>query len=206
MNRLNTLTAERKAKLDSIGFVWEVRPDPDNQWNEMFEKLKAYKREHGDCLVPQRYNKDRALGLWVTRQRTERKANRLTAERKAKLDSIGFVWEPDEQKWNEMFEKLKAYKRNHGDCLVPVDYAKDKQLGYWVSTQRRKTNKLAAERKAKLDSIGFVWEVKPDPDDQWNKMFEKLKAYKRNYGDCLVPQAIQQRQGTWSLGNDATRR
>ena len=107
----------------------------------MFEKLKDYKREHGDCLVPKQYNKDKALGLWVTRQRTERKANRLEAERKAKLDSIGFVWEvrpdPDDQ-WNEMFEKLKAYKHKHGDCLVPQRYNKDRALGLWVMTQRTK--------------------------------------------------------------------
>ena len=35
--------------------------DDKNKWNEMFEKLKAYKREHGDCLVPQRYEKDKHL-------------------------------------------------------------------------------------------------------------------------------------------------
>ena len=63
----------------------------------MFEKLKAYKREHGDCLVPKEYDEDKSLGLWVRMQRMQRKANRLTAERKAKLDSIGFVWEPHDQ-------------------------------------------------------------------------------------------------------------
>ena len=168
------------------------------QWNEMFEKLKAYKREHGDCLVPQLYDKDKALGVWVMTQRTKMKANILAAERKAKLDSIGFVWESDEQKWNGMFEKLNAYKRNYGDCLVPIEYAEDKQLGYWVVTQctQRKANRLAAERKAKLDSIGFVWE---SHEQSWNRMFEKLKIYKQNYGDCLVPKEYDEDKslGLW---------
>jgi len=179
--KANTMTVARKAKLDSIGFVW----DPiDQQWNEMYEKLEAYKRVHGDCLVPQRYAKDESLGLWVKTQRRYHQANTLTAERKAKLDSIGFVWEviPD---WNEMYEKLKTYKHQHGDCLVPAIYDKDKSLGLWVMTQRRyhQANTLTAERKAKLDSIGFAWVVRPD----WNEMFEKLKVYKREHGDYLVP-------------------
>ena len=69
--------------------------------------------------------------------------NTLTAERKAKLDSIGFVWEPYDEQWNEMFEKLKAYKREHGDCLVPAAIPKDKHLVYWVAdatTKRKATN------------------------------------------------------------------
>ena len=32
------------------------------KWNVMFERLKEYKEEYGDCLVPQRYEKDPKLG------------------------------------------------------------------------------------------------------------------------------------------------
>ena len=59
----------------------------------MFEKLKEYKQQHGDCLVPKRYKIDPALGYWVGNQRTAHKTNKISDERKAKLDSIGFVWE-----------------------------------------------------------------------------------------------------------------
>jgi hypothetical protein len=34
-------------------------------------------------------------------------------------------------KWDDMFERLIAYKNEHGDCLVPNRYAKDPQLGSW---------------------------------------------------------------------------
>ena len=66
--------------------------DDKNKWHAMLEELKAYKHEHGDCIMPQLYDKDKALGLWVMMQCNQRKANLLAAERKAKLDSIGFVW------------------------------------------------------------------------------------------------------------------
>ena len=37
----------------------------DAKWNVMFERLKEYKEEYGDCLVPTRYEKDPKLGQWV---------------------------------------------------------------------------------------------------------------------------------------------
>ena len=44
--------------------------------------------------------------------------------------------------WDEMFGRLVAYKHQHGDCLVPQKYI-DKQLGSWVSTQRRSKTQRA---------------------------------------------------------------
>ena len=67
-------------------------PTAPTPWEEQFERLSAYKREYGDCLVPRKYEIDRRLGNWVHTQRRSWKANKLPADRKAKLDSIGFVF------------------------------------------------------------------------------------------------------------------
>ena len=37
------LTADRMARLESIGFVWSLRDD----WHKHFNELKAFKEEHG---------------------------------------------------------------------------------------------------------------------------------------------------------------
>ena len=37
------------------------------------------------------------------------------------------------ERWNIMFERLKDYKKMHGDCLVPFKYIDDPKLGSWVS-------------------------------------------------------------------------
>ena len=130
----------------------------------MFEKLKAYKHQHGDCLVPKVYKADPALGRWVYNQRSRNRDNKLEVDRKAKLDLIGFVWSTNiyNDQWNNMFERLTAYKRQHGDCLVPKAYKEDQALGSWVHKQRSRNtaNKLDADRKAKLDSIGFIWDAR----------------------------------------------
>ena len=94
----------------------------------MFERLKEYKEEYGDCLVPKRYADDPKLGLWVSRQRRISTLDDKTKkERRDKLNSIGFVWSVREagrsskldKKWNDKFERLVQYKQEHGDCLVP---------------------------------------------------------------------------------------
>ena len=46
---------------------------------------------------------------------------------------------------------------------------------------------MPSERKAKLDSIGFIWKnkktaVKGDDDADWDRMYEKLKMFKEMFG------------------------
>jgi hypothetical protein len=41
------------------------------------------------------------------------------------------------EQWDSMFERLKAYKAQHGDCLVPKRCVADPKLGTWVETQVR---------------------------------------------------------------------
>jgi hypothetical protein len=44
-----------------------------------------------------------------------------------------------------------------------------------------------------LDEIDFVW----DTDEfQWNKNFESLKAYKKEFGDCKVPYPYKTSDGS----------
>lgn len=79
------------------------------QWNEMLERLKAYKAQYGDTLVPKRFAQDPRLGTWVETQRVQYKRlprihdesvghevpqpnKRLTAERLQKLSDLEFCW------------------------------------------------------------------------------------------------------------------
>jgi hypothetical protein len=83
------LTPERKKKLDDLGFVWKIRRD----WEDWYQELKEYKKEFGDCGVPARYktNDGTALGTWVVNQRVSQES--LPPERKKLLDDLGFVWD-----------------------------------------------------------------------------------------------------------------
>ena len=43
------LTRERREKLESIGFAWQVRNRPE--WEARFSELLEYRKKHGDCKV-----------------------------------------------------------------------------------------------------------------------------------------------------------
>ena len=59
----------RQESEDTLEYKQSVRHSYDEQWDAMFEALVAYKRQHGDCLVPKRYKADPKLGTWVDTQR-----------------------------------------------------------------------------------------------------------------------------------------
>jgi hypothetical protein len=82
---------DRAKKLDEIGFQWRVREG--NVWEDMFEKLTAFRDQYGHCNVPQRWDEDRELGRWVNTQRIHfRRGDIADVNRIKRLEAIGFVW------------------------------------------------------------------------------------------------------------------
>ncbi|GKY95938.1 hypothetical protein MPSEU_000554400 [Mayamaea pseudoterrestris] len=180
-----TLDTDREAKLNDIGFTWEIRVS----WQVMFERLKALMEKNGHCNVPAGGGK---LGPWVTKQRMSYKNSILDTDREAKLNSIGFLWQARaRESWLDMFDRLKVYKEMHGHCNVPAGSG---NLGTWVSTQRKGYQKstIDNDREAQLNGIGFVWQVRVP----WHGMFERLKVFKEMHGHCYVPYN-EGTLGTW---------
>ena len=145
------ITQERIDQLNEIDFVWEVGGGTrDASWKQHFNELVKYKKKHGDCLVPQKYEHNVRLGTWVTKQRVEHKKwlkgvhSRLTQERIDQLNEIDFVWEvgqsqPEDALWKQRFNELVKYKKKHGDCLVPRNYEHNRKLGRWVQVRECNT-------------------------------------------------------------------
>ena len=82
------MSEERISLLNSIVFDWvSVR-----SWDEMYQRLVAYKNEHKDTKVPSKYDQDPQLGNWVSNQRSAYNRKQLSRERTRLLNSIGFDW------------------------------------------------------------------------------------------------------------------
>jgi hypothetical protein len=81
------------------------------------------------------------------------------------------------------FEQLEDYKKANGDCNVSLNLM---DFGLLYSAMPKKRTQLSDERKAKLDSIGFVWSTMRCHTD-WDVRFQQLLEYKEIFGDCHVP-------------------
>ena len=86
------LLDERYSLLVSINFNWKDGARPRTNWFHMYERPVEYKKEHNNANVPQKYDLDTKLGLWVMRQRNTYNNNKLLDEYTSLLNSIGFVW------------------------------------------------------------------------------------------------------------------
>jgi len=192
-------------KFDWNPTTWKTRLlNGDDQWKLRLEELKQYKTEYGDYYVPQHYkgtHGNSTLGHWVDSQRQiyrqlqiqKEKAKNdssiaispLLQTRIVKLNAIGFQWSakhkkhsPRDRLWYERLDDLMEYKKQHGNCLVPLRYRPNPKLGRWVCTQRqqyrlKKTQEeeggveegemksmMNEERQKILDNVGFVWTVR----------------------------------------------
>ncbi len=168
LKRNDKLSVNKVRQLESIGFNWgrklgELGADgltvEEQQWERMFNELLEFKKSKGHCNVPSKKSK---LGNWVMVQRRNKKRkNDFNPERVRRLNGIEFNWVSQRNKltWEEMYAILLKYKREHGDCNVPVAWPENQKLRWWVQNQRsaKKTKKLSADKVRCLDEIGF-WE------------------------------------------------
>ena len=177
------ISPERIAKLDEIGFEWDashyITQANDKAWETRLAALIKYKEKHGDFNVPRKHKANKQLGNWVATQRrqynlhNQGKKAKISLERIAKLNEIGFEWDAshkaaaqhDEGAWEARLAELIKYKEKHGDFNVPRKHKANKQLGNWVAAQRHqcklhnqgKKAKTSPERIAKLNKVGFNW-------------------------------------------------
>jgi len=161
-------------------------------WEAWLGLLEEYKEANGNCNAP---FKAGSLGRWVSHQRSayNAKPQRITPERIARLEAIGFEWDPQAAAWEASFKELLAYKEANGNCNVP---AQGSSLGRWVHHQRKayneKPQRLSPERIARLEEIGFEWDALAAA---WEASFKELLAYKEAKGNCNAPRSSS--LGVW---------
>lgn len=161
-------------------------------WNLEFEGLKEYKRKFDDTLVPK--NHDSSMRCPVKRttnlNTTDKLNKRLNMEisnaeksEESREKSTSYVsgevdtglqklrkskrQKKKEEKWLEMFHRLKLYKELTGHCDVPQWCPGNQELGSFVASQRdhyryfqegKSFSLMTDEKLSILTSIGFIWE------------------------------------------------
>jgi hypothetical protein len=77
--------------------------------------------EEKDC-------KDRASNEMESKKKSKRKPPKLSDDKIAKLEGIGFEFDSRDAKWLQKLDVLLKYKKKHGDFLVPSSYPEDPTL------------------------------------------------------------------------------
>jgi len=139
-------------------------------WDVNYQKLVAYKAEHGHATVPFKYKAPCGfcLGQWVCTQRAAKARGMLDSRQIERLDCLNFVWRIravrkgwKKWSWDSVILKLKDYKAEHGHLAVRQRFrtADDCPLGRWVQNRRqeRRRGRLDQEQIEELDSLEFVW-------------------------------------------------
>jgi len=201
------MSPKRKILLDDIGMIWDA---VESKWQKMYEIAKMYYEQHGNLAISienkvlvendsliiirpkdPRYNDKNAINLggWINKQRQAydgKSTSKMTPERQELLENIGMLWDPNESKWQKMYEIAKIYYEQYGYLSVSTEYkvkiegenlivikADDPryndedaiELGKWINRQRQaylgtRSYKMTPERKAMLENIGMIWVVK----------------------------------------------
>ncbi|MBL9133671.1 MAG: helicase associated domain-containing protein, partial [Verrucomicrobiaceae bacterium] len=160
------LTAERRKRLEALGMTLPAavkqgrkkaaRPlsaTVEDDWERLFARLDAWQQLHGHCEVWPEGPDQAELARWVKEQRRLHVAQRLTEEQSARLDALGLFRDRSgtdrAQLWEQRFQELAAYAREHGH--TNVTRAQNLALANWRDTQResRRKGMLKAERVAR---------------------------------------------------------
>lgn len=133
----------------------------NERWERGFTALLKFRRREGhSCPSRHHIESNFKLGDWVSVQRYRKKF--LSTERKQRLDAIGFVWDWRDHLWEQNFSALLKFKQREDHCCVPTFHREGNlKLGWWVAIQRKKKKQMSAERRKRLNEIGFVWRVSP---------------------------------------------
>lgn len=162
-------------------------------WDQRYAELVEFKERFGHCIVPQHWEENPKLGLWVMNQRVARKKGKLPPEKVDLLDKLGFVWiakvtRNQHAKWYERFAELKKFKAKYGHPNVPSNSIEYSTLARWQNNQRtlRKQCKLPKWKEELLSNLGLEWGKSKKPPKTFEEYFEELIKFKRTHGHCWV--------------------
>ena len=157
------LTPSRQVAMERIGVEWDFDPaerapakqSGESRWEERIAQLAAFQKQYGHLHVTRHNETHCGLMHWRDNQRLRLKSGVMTAEQKARLDALGFEWEPPglsaskkDECWQKRLDAFIAYQERTGSAHVPATWKEDPGLAKWVLRMRehRNNGSLPSER------------------------------------------------------------
>jgi superfamily II DNA or RNA helicase len=197
--RRDTVSKERQSRLEELsGWTWHVK---ETQWEETISEIETFAHRHGHLRIPIRMRgMTTNLVAWMRDQIRDYHEGRLTPAKQQKLSEIpGWTWTFREDRrvsqWQSNYQILVKYAKNNDTARVPHSYVTPDgfRLGAWVKKQKQRSFANYPERKNQLEALpGWSWSPL---DDEWERNFELLVEYVKEFGNARVPQAYRTSTG-----------
>jgi hypothetical protein len=163
------LTEKQISAIKNIPY-WTWDDAMEARWNRSFNALKSFFERKGNTNLPAKYQVTFPdgevinLSLWQTKQRAKFKAGTMELDKIEKLNSLGFIWDPFLDKWNQGLKEYEIHIKKTGQYTINQKFISDSEyrLGLWCTKQRTKfkAGTLGLDKIEKLNSLGFIWDTK----------------------------------------------
>jgi len=193
------LDKNRSKRLEKIGFIWDKL---GQAWETGYLETLKYEEQFESANAPAKYVTldGFKLGIWQTNQKSAYKKDKLDKDRIERLEKIGFIWDPLDQKWEIGYQETLKYKKQFESANAPKRYPTSGKfkLGFWQTNQKSayKKGKLDKDRIERLEKIGFVWD---ELDQAWEMGYQKTLKYKKQFEDTNAPTRYKTSDG-FNLG------
>lgn len=152
--RKNRLTENEKKTLMEIGYIFSVNND---NFDKKFEVLKEY-MEVNNCdsdIAQETIFKGEKLGQFVSSMRSAYKNNSISEYRKEKLESINFIWDVKDKKWEDKLKWFKKNKDENGKINISKNDISVKSYYYWLIDQRKlyKKGQMREDRRKLFEQV-----------------------------------------------------
>lgn len=145
-------------------------------WARGWSALKSFAERELHARVPYGFKEGAfPLGAWVAEQRRAFGAGQMTGKRAQRLEKLGMVWSPADERFQENLEAAKAYFEQHWTLCAPRSATMlDRPVGQWLSNLRRAgALEGRPEWKAALEAVDEHWD--PAWPAEWQRHYAALR-------------------------------
>mmetsp|Transcript_26444 Transcript_26444/g.29250 ORF Transcript_26444/g.29250 Transcript_26444/m.29250 type:complete len:591 (+) Transcript_26444:437-2209(+) len=171
-------------RLEDAGIVWKVYSE---RWEDNYRLFVKFQEREGHSNITKNHiEDDMKLGLWLLKQRHEKKTGKLDSNREERLEEVGMVWDPLLEQWEKSYRILQKFQEREGHSNVPYYHVEDGiNLGCWLYGQRqnKRKGKLDRRHEQRLEDVGIVWDVY---SERWENNYRHLVKFQEREGHVNI--------------------
>lgn len=187
---LNVADATCDIEKDYFDIVSAYKNYSNHQWDLVYETLKKRYQKDGFLDIRPGEMSEEGINLynWLSKQREEYQAGKMTQEHIEKLKKLLVSLNPTEDAWEAWISGINAYYKEYGDINIPIGYIDPNgmALGKWLAHQREsyRSGNLEENKIKQLEELDVIWNPMQDLE-QVKK--ELLVKYYYEYGSINMP-------------------